>query len=131
MTTHAKGTFDVQLHALAMEDIANDAMLGRMSSDKQLHGDLTGTTQGQMLTVGTTTSGSQVYVAVERVTATLGGKHGTFALHHRGVMNRGKATLEISVVPDSGTGELAGITGTLAIDVKDGEHLYDFEYTLP
>jgi hypothetical protein len=131
MTTQARGTFDVQLHALPMEDIAKEAMLGRMSIDKQFHGDMTGSSQGQMLTIGTSTTGSAVYVATERVTATLGGKHGTFALYHNGIMNRGKSSLSVTVAPDSGTGELAGISGTLSIDVKDGEHLYVLDYTLP
>lgn len=130
MTTHARGTFDVQLHALPLEDIGKEASLGRMSLDKQYHGDLDGTAKGQMLTIGTSTTGSAVYVAVERVTATLGGRRGTFALHHAGVMNRGTQSLSITVAPDSGTDELKGMTGTLRIEVKDGEHLYDLEYSL-
>jgi len=118
------------LHAMPLEDIGSDASLGRMSSDKQYHGDLVGTAKGQMLTIGTPTAGSAVYVAVERVTATLGGKHGTFALYHMGVMDRGKQSLSITVAPDSGTGELKGLTGTLTIEIKDGEHRYDFAYDL-
>src|SRR4051812_25863219 len=117
VTMHARGTFDVQLHALPMEEITKEDMLGRMSIDKQFHGELSGSSKGQMLTTGTTTGGSAVYVAVERVTGTLGGKHGSFALHHTGVMNRGKSQLTVTVVPDSGTGDLSGISGMLAIDV--------------
>src|SRR5438105_4736037 len=117
MTSQAHGTFDVQLHPLAMEDIAKEAMLGRMSIDKELHGDLEGTSKGQMMTAGTTVTGSAVYVAVERVTGKLKGKTGTFALHHTGVMTRGKPSLTISVVPDSGTGELTGLSGTMTIDI--------------
>ena len=130
LSTQAKGTFDVQLHPLPMEEIPKEAMLGRMSIDKQLHGDLEGTSKGEMLTAGTPTSGSAAYVAVERVTGTLGGKSGSFALHHTGIMSHGKASLTISVLPDSGTGDLSGLAGTMAIDVKDGAHFYVFDYTL-
>jgi hypothetical protein len=112
-----------------MEDIPKEAMLGRMSIDKQFHGDLDGTSKGQMLTSGTMTTGSAVYVAVERLTGTLAGKSGSFALHHTGMMSRGRPTLTISVVPDSGTGELAGIAGIMTVDIADGQHTYTFEYT--
>jgi hypothetical protein len=131
VTTTVRGTFDVQLHAMPLEDITKDSMLGRMSIDKQFHGGLRGTSKGQMLTVGTTTSGSAAYVAVERIEAELGGRRGTFAVHHRGIMNRGATTLTVTIVPDSGTGELAGISGSMTIDVKAGEHLYALEYMLP
>ena len=131
VTTTARGTFDVRLQAMPLEDIAVEAMLGRMSIDKQFHGDLEGTSSGQMLTVGTTVGGSAVYVAVERVTATLGPKQGTFALHHTGIMNRGTPNLSVQIVPDSGAGDLAGISGSLIIDIKDGQHLYALEYVLP
>ncbi len=126
----ASGTFDVQLHPLPMEELPAEAMLGRMSIDKKFHGDLAGTTKGQMMTAGTSVSGSAVYVAVERVTATLAGRRGTFALHHTGVMRRGTPALTIHVVPDSGTGELAGLSGSMNIEVKDGQHLYTFDYTM-
>ncbi len=129
MTT-ARGTFEVKLQRLPMEGIDEQAMLGRMTIDKQFQGDLEGTSQGQMLTAGTTTAGSAVYVAVERVTARLGGKQGTFALHHTGVMNRGDASLAVRIVPDSGTGELAGISGSLAIVIENGAHFYTLEYAL-
>ena len=129
MTTRATGRFDVQLHGLTMEDIPKEAMLGRMSIDKQFHGDLEGTSMGQMLTSGTPTTGSAVYVAVERVTGKLHGKSGSFALHHTGTMTRGVPKLTISVVPDSGTGELAGVAGVMSVDIADGQHTYTFEYT--
>jgi hypothetical protein len=74
---------------------------------------------------------SGAYVAIERVRGTLGGRTGTFAVHHRGVMTRGAQQLVITVVPDSGTGDLAGIAGTMTIDIKDGKHFYTFDYTLP
>ena len=104
--------------------------LGRMSIDKQFHGDLEATGKGEMLTAGTPIKNSAVYVAVERVTGTLHGKTGTFALHHTGIMNRGAQSLTITVVPDSGTGELTGITGTLSIEIANGKHSYVFDYAL-
>jgi len=113
-------------------DIPDAPMLGRMSIDKQYHGDLEAAGVGQMLTAGTELKASGVYVAVERVSGTLHGRQGTFLLHHRGVMTRGTPDLAISVVPDSGTSELAGLTGTVAIVIApDGKHSYDFTYTLP
>ena len=84
-----------------------------------------------MLTAGTDVKGSAVYVAVERVTGTLHGKSGAFSLHHTGIMNRGSASLTVHVVPDSGTGELTGITGQMQITIADGKHLYDLDYTTP
>ena len=67
---------------------------------------------------------------MERVTGTLGGKKGTFALQHNGIMNRGTPSLTISVVPDSGTGDLIGLSGKMTIKIKDGKHFYEFEYSL-
>jgi len=131
MTTRATGPFDVKI-APHGPDIPDAPMLGRMSIDKQYHGDLEAAGVGQMLTAGTELKASGVYVAVERVSGTLHGRQGTFLLHHRGVMTRGTPDLAISVVPDSGTGELAGLTGTVAIVIApDGKHSYDFTYTLP
>jgi hypothetical protein len=127
----ATGTFDVKLALLPVENIGDDALIQRRSLDKTFHGALDGPSLGQMLSIGTTTEGSGVYVAVERVAATLDGKTGTFALHHTGIMERGAPTLNITVVPDSGTGELAGIRGTLAIDIKDKQHYYTLRYELP
>ncbi len=128
--TAARGTFEVRLQPLPMEGVAGDALLGRMTIDKQFHGDLEGTSQGEMLTAGTATAGSAAYVAVERVTGRLGGKQGTFALHHTGLMNRGQASLSIGIVPDSGTGGLAGISGSLSIRVENGAHFYTLEYAI-
>ena len=126
----ARGTFEVKLQPLPLEGADTQAMLGRMSIDKQFHGDLEGTSQGQMLTVGTGTAGSAVYVAVERVTARLGDKQGSFALHHTGIMTRGEPSLTVRTVPDSGTGALTGISGSLTIRIENGTHFYTFEYTL-
>ena len=128
MTTHATGTFEVKL--TPQDDKSSDTTLGRMTIDKQIHGDLEGTSKGQMLTAGTAVTGSGVYVAVEKVSGTLHGRKGTFILHHTGVMTRGAPQLTITVVPDSGTGELEGLSGKMNIIIAGGKHSYEFEYTL-
>lgn len=130
MTAHATGTFEVRMQPQS-HDPAPGAALGRMSLDKTFHGELEGTGKGEMLTAMTETEGSAVYVAIERVSGTLHGRAGTFALAHVGTVTRGAQELSIRVVPDSGTGELAGIAGTLAIRVDGGKHFYDLAYTLP
>jgi len=127
----AKGTFDVALVMLPVENVTDADMIQRRSIDKKFHGALEGSSKGQMLSIGTTTAGSAVYVAVERVEGTLDGKAGAFSLHHTGIMNRGAPSLAVTVVPDSGTGDLAGISGTLAIDIKEKQHSYTLDYTLP
>jgi hypothetical protein len=101
-----------------------------MSIDKQFHGDIEGTSKGQMLTAGTAVKGSAGYVAIERVSGTLRGRSGSFVLQHSGTMTRGAPQLSITVVPDSGTGQLVGLTGKMAINIADGKHSYDFEYAL-
>lgn len=126
----ATGTFEVKLNPQAPGDPAEDATLGRMSIDKQFHGDLEATSQGQMLTAGTAVQGSAGYVAMERVNGTLQGRRGAFVLQHSGAMTRGTPQLTITVVPDSGAGQLTGLAGKMAIDIADGKHSYDFEYTL-
>lgn len=130
-TIHATGTFDVQIKPLTAYN-TDDATLGRMSIDKQFHGDLAATSKGEMLSSGNGARGSSGgYVAIERVMGTLGGRAGTFVLQHSATMNRGAPTMSVTVVPDSGTGELVGLTGTLAIIITDGKHFYEFDYTLP
>ena len=131
MTTRATEAFEVKVTPQPTEERAASPTLGRMSLDKRFHGDLEGTSQGEMLTAGTDVKGSAGYVAMERVSATLHGRRGTFALQHSGTMTRGAPQLEITVVPDSGTGELAGLAGTMVIAIApDGKHSYDFEYTI-
>jgi hypothetical protein len=130
MTTHASGPFDVKV--TPQDDKAGDTMLGRMTLDKQYHGDLEATGKGQMLTAGTNVKGSGAYVAIERVTGTLKGRSGSFVLQHSGTMTQGVPHLTVTVVPDSGTGQLAGISGKMTINIAaDGKHSYDFAYTLP
>ena len=127
----ASGTFDVALALLPIENATDADLMQRRSIHKTFHGALDGTSKGQMLSIGTGTTGSAVYVAVERVEARLDGKSGTFALHHTGIMNRGAPTLTIAVVPDSGTDALTGITGTMQIDIRDKQHYYTFDYDIP
>jgi len=129
MTRHASGTFDVKLIPQSDEDIS-DPTIGRMSLDKQFHGDLQAGSRGQMLAVHGDAKGSAGYVAMERVIGSLHGRSGSFALQHSGTMTRGEPHLVITVVPDSGTGELVGLAGTLMIDIVDGKHFYAFDYTL-
>lgn len=130
MTTRASGTFVVKLSPQAQDDKSGDANIGRMSLDKQFHGDLEAISVGQMLTAGTTVKGSAGYVAIERVAGTLHGRSGTFMLQHSGTMTRGAPNLTINVVPDSGTGQLLGLTGKMGIEIADGKHSYNFEFTL-
>jgi hypothetical protein len=130
MPIHAKGTFEVKLDPQTDEKIS-DPTVGRMSIDKQFHGDLEATSKGQMLTAMTDVKGSAGYVAIERVRGTLSGRTGTFALQHTGTMAAGVYQLSVTVVPDSATGQLVGLAGKMAIIITDGKHSYDFEYTLP
>ena len=130
MTTHAKGTFEVKLVPGTTDDGPEGTSMGRMSIAKQFHGGLEGTSKGEMLSALTSVKGSAGYVAIERVTGTLQGRSGTFVLQHSGIMNRGAPSLTVTVVPNSGTGQLASISGTLTIAITDGKHSYDLEYTL-
>jgi Protein of unknown function (DUF3224) len=116
-TVHVTGTFDVKLTPETLADKAADKTLARMSIDKQFHGDLEGTSKGEMLSAVTRVKGSAGYVAIERVTGTLKGRKGSFVLQHSATMARGEPHLHIIVVPDSGTEELTGLTGTMKINV--------------
>ncbi|HXU35021.1 MAG TPA: DUF3224 domain-containing protein [Blastocatellia bacterium] len=129
MTKQASGAFDVKVIPHT-DDEPIEPTIGRMIIDKQYHGPLEGTGKGQMLTGGTDVQGSGVYVAIERVNGTLDGHSGTFLLQHGGVMTRGVPQLTITVVPDSGTGDLVGLMGTMMINIVDGKHFYEFEYTI-
>jgi hypothetical protein len=125
---HASGPFDVKVTPLAPADAVTD---GRYSVDKQYHGALNGTGKGEMLTAGSANK-SGAYVAIEKINGTLNGRAGTFSLVHVGIMDQGKPNLSISVVPGSGTGELAGIDGAMKVNIAtDGKHSYEFDYTLP
>ena len=129
VTDHASGPFDVKV--TPQDDKSEDPLLGRMSLDKQYHGDLEASGKGQMLTAGSSVKGSGAYVAIEKVSGTLRGRSGSFVLQHSGTMTQGVPQLTVTVVPDSGTGQLAGIAGKMRINIADGKHSYDFDYTLP
>ena len=128
MTTnsHASGTFDVKMTPVSDE---NDAV-GRFSLEKKFNGDLEGSSAGEMLAISSSVAGSAGYVAMEQVTGTLAGRTGTFALQHTGTMNRGAAQLSVTVVPDSGTGELVGLSGKMEIKITEGKHFYEFDYAI-
>src|SRR5580658_6592344 len=129
---HASGNFEVKISPQKPDNTeAELANLGRMSIDKQFHGDLEASSKGEMLAAMTDVKGSAGYVAIERVTGTLDGRSGMFVLQHSGTMTRGESQLSVTVVPDSGTSELTGLAGTLTIRIADKQHFYEFDYTLP
>ena len=131
MTQHAAGTFEVKVVPQKPDNPQEEsAKLGRMSLDKKFEGDLRGTSAGEMLSVMSEREGSAGYVAIERVSGTLQGRSGTFALQHFGTMMRGVPEMRVSVVPDSGTGQLTGLAGTMTIKIVDKKHFYEFAYTL-
>jgi hypothetical protein len=130
MKTHASGSFDVKVTPQGAADNTEAGAVGRMSIDKRFYDDLEATSKGVMLAAGTAVKGSAGYVAIEKVSGTLDGRSGSFVLQHNGIMSRGAPQLTITVVPDSGTGELVGLAGTMAINVVDGKHFYVFDYTL-
>lgn len=131
MDARAVGTFEVKLEPQIEPDVARGATLGRLALEKQFYGDLQGTSRGMMLTAVTDVEGSAAYVAIERVTGTLHGCQGSFVFQHAGIMDRGQQQLSITVVPDSGGGALAGLSGTFALEIVDGRHYYTFDYSLP
>jgi hypothetical protein len=128
MTNHATGTFEVKL--TPQDDKSEDKLLGRMSIDKQWHGEIEGSSTGQMLTGGDVNTGSAGYVAMEKFTGAVKGRKGTFILQHSATMTKGEGDLTITVVPDSGTDDLKGIRGKLTIRIENGKHFYDLEYSL-
>lgn len=123
---NALGTFEVKM---TPRDSATG--VSKFALDKVFCGDLEGVSQGEMLSFGTATTGSAGYVALEVVTGTLSGRSGSFALQHSGIINRGAPSLSLQVIPDSGTLELTGLSGTMSIDRSDGNHKYALEYDLP
>lgn len=130
MLLRATGQFEVKLTPQTPPAAIESARLGRMSIDKQFQGDLIGHSLGEMLAVRTEVDGSAGYVALERVEGSLGGHTGSFVLQHSGTMNRGVSTLTLTVVANSGTGELAGLSGSMAIDIVEGQHHYTMDYRL-
>ena len=125
------GKFEVELKPLETYAQGNDEInLGRMSIDKTFSGELEARSRGEMLTAMTPVKGSAGYVAIEQVSGSLSGKRGSFVLQHFGTMDRGSDRLLLEVVPDSGTGQLSGLSGEMAIRIEDGQHYYDFEFEL-
>ena len=129
MSEMAKGTFEVKITPLAA-DAGDKTGIGRLTLDKKIFGDLEGTSWGQMLGFRCATEGSAGAVAMEKVTGKLGGRSGSFLLLHKSTMKSNVPHMDITVVPDSGTGELTGISGTFTIIIEGGKHLYEFAYTL-
>jgi Protein of unknown function (DUF3224) len=130
MTHHASGRFEVQIDPRTPAE-GEPAAIGRLVLDKRYSGDLEATGQGQMLAYGRPEEGSAGYVAMEVVSGTLGGRSGTFALQHSGTMDQGELSLTLTVVPGSGTDELVGLAGSMAIVIEGGTHSYELDYTLP
>jgi hypothetical protein len=130
MTKHISGLFDVKMSPQTATE-NEEASIGRMLLDKQFHGDLEAISKGQMLAHRTSVTASAGYVAMEKVVGSLQGRKGSFVLQHSGTMNRGDATLVLTVVPDSGAEELEGLSGSMTITITDGKHYYGFDYNLP
>lgn len=126
----ATGSFDVTLTPVAQDELPGSTALGRLSIAKTFTGDLTGTSKGEMLSAITSVTGSAGYVALERVTGAINGRAGTFVLQHSGTMTRGEPHLIVSIVPDSATGDLTGLTGTMKIIITNGHHAYELDYSL-
>lgn len=139
--THTiSGSFEVKMQPQPEPESATESAtaqpaqttaLARLLLDKRYHGELSASGQGQMLSAVTPTPGSAAYVAIEQVSGTLAGKAGSFVLQHTGLMNRGDKHLNITIVPDSGTGQLQGLQGQMHIRIVDGQHFYDLSYSLP
>jgi hypothetical protein len=128
----ASGEFEAKLLPVGDGDTAEGTSIGRLALDKTFSGDLVATSRGEMLSARSLEHpNSAGYVAIERVTGVLAGRQGSFVLQHTGTMDRGTPSLTISVVPDSGSGGLAGLRGTLAIEIDGGKHSYTFDYELP
>ena len=130
MSQHISGLFDVKMSPQPAAE-NEEAGIGRMLLDKKFHGDLQADSKGQMLAHTTSVKGSAGYVAMEKVIGNLQGRKGSFVLQHSGTMNRGEATLVLTVVPDSGTEELEGLSGSMTITITDGKHYYGFDFGLP
>jgi len=131
MPLRATGTFEVKAIPQPPDPAMADSGISRLLLDKQFHGDLEASSKGQMLACGGPPADSGGYVGIERLTGTLAGRSGSFALQHSGTMDPGGVHLSVTVVPGSGTGRLAGIAGSMTILMESGKHSYSFDYTLP
>jgi hypothetical protein len=128
MISHARGSFTVDVKPLTPAPAEG---LSRFSIDKKLHGDLEATSKGEMFSGGDPQQGMAGYVAIEVVTGTLHGRHGSFALQHSATMDHQGRKMSVQIVPGSGTGEMKGISGTFDIQIANGLHSYDLEYSMP
>ena len=128
---NAPGPFEITTHAEPPYDVVDGVPLVRVRFVKRFHGPLDAASEVHMLAARTPVPDSAGYVAIERVTGTLDGRAGTFVLQHSGTMTRGARALSVTVVPDSGTGQLAGLAGQMDIQIVDGQHRYAFDFTLP
>lgn len=131
MTGNARGTFEIQISPQGQEEKIEGVSMSRRSADKQYSGDIEGSGKGEMLAALTNVKSSQAYVAIERVVGTLQGRKGTFLLQHTGTMTAATRDLNVTVVPDSGTGQLVGLSGKMMINIANGKHLYEFDFMLP
>ena len=131
MSTHVSGSFSVSMAPLQEPQRSGRSTLGRMSLDKVYSGELAAQGKGEMLSAMTDTKGAAGYVAIEAITGTLQGRKGSFVVQHSGTMADGQQSLAITIVPHSGTDELAGISGKMAIRIENGQHFYDLDYALP
>jgi hypothetical protein len=132
MKEQARGTFEVKVTSLPADEKVAGLVVGRNGIAKQFTGDFEGTSKGEMMSTGTAVEGSAGYVAIERVEGALKGRTGSFVLLHQGTMKRGgDFKLTVVVVPDSGTGQLTDLAGTMTIIIEGGKHRYEFDYTLP
>lgn len=128
MVKHAKGSFDV---TITPQETADEAPVARMLLYKEFHGDLEAISHGEMMAAHEPLTGAGVYVAIDRVAGTLHGRAGTFLMAHRGTRHADGQQLDITIVPGSGTGQLAGITGSVDIQIEEKRHFYTIDYTLP
>jgi len=131
MSTRVSGPFEVKMIPQEPTEATKEAAIGRMVLEKRYTGEFEAVGRGEMLAVHGAVDGSAGYVAIERVVGTLQGRTGGFALQHNGIMNRGEPSLSVVVVPDSGSGELVGLSGRMSLSNNGGEHIYEFEYELP
>jgi hypothetical protein len=131
MTGHATGTYEARMAPVMVGNKPSDPSLEHLVMSRAFRGGLEGNSSGAMLTAATSVKDSAAFVAIEKVEGTLDGRMGSFILQHAATMSRGGATMAIMVVPDSGTGALAGLTGQMWISIEDGVHSYDFKYILP
>jgi hypothetical protein len=128
MDQQVKGEFEVRRGTEPACDMGEGVQAGHFRFDKRFRGDLDATSVVHMLAVMTEVQGSAGYVAIERISGTLHRRQGAFFVVHNGVMDRGTPSLTLTIVPDSGTGELVGLSGRMAIDIVDGRHYYTLDY---